>query len=63
MCERTLTRLLPRRAILAAGAVIMMAALPASAQEPLKVGMSGPFSGGLSLLGQSVREGGVVGSH
>ena len=57
MRERTLTRLLPRRAILAAGAVIVMAALPASAQEPLKVGMSGPFSGGLSLLGQSVRDG------
>jgi branched-chain amino acid transport system substrate-binding protein len=34
-----------------------MAALPASAQEPVKVGMSGPFSGGLSLLGQSVRDG------
>src|SRR5258708_15949792 len=57
MRERTLTRLLPRRAILAASAVIVMAALPASAQEPLKVGMSGPFSGGLSLLGQSVRDG------
>jgi branched-chain amino acid transport system substrate-binding protein len=57
MRERTLTRLLPRRAILAASAVIVMAALPASAQEPLKVGMSGPFSGGLSLLGLSVRDG------
>ena len=34
-----------------------MTALPATAQEPVKVGMSGPFSGGLSLLGQSVRDG------
>lgn len=57
MDKRTLTGLLPRRAILAAGALIVMATLPASAQEPLKVGMSGPFSGGLSLLGQSVRDG------
>jgi branched-chain amino acid transport system substrate-binding protein len=57
MEQKTLTRLLPRRAILAAGAVIVMATLPAMAEEPLKVGMSGPFSGGLSLLGQSVRDG------
>jgi branched-chain amino acid transport system substrate-binding protein len=57
MHERTLTNLLPRRVILAAGAAIVMAALPAAAQEPVKVGMSGPFSGGLSLLGQSVRDG------
>ena len=51
------TRLLPRRAILAAGAMLALAALPARAQDPVKVGMSGPFSGGLSLLGQSVRDG------
>jgi branched-chain amino acid transport system substrate-binding protein len=57
MDQRTLTGLLPRRALLAAGAVMAMATLPAMAQEPLKVGMSGPFSGGLSLLGQSVRDG------
>jgi Periplasmic binding protein len=57
MIQKTLTRLLPRRAVLAAGAAIVMAALPARAQEPVKVGMSGPFSGGLSLLGQSVRDG------
>jgi ABC-type branched-subunit amino acid transport system substrate-binding protein len=57
MQERTLTRLLPRRAILVVGAAIAMATLPARAQEPIKVGMSGPFSGGLSLLGQSVRDG------
>jgi ABC-type branched-subunit amino acid transport system substrate-binding protein len=40
-----------------AAAAIAMTALPATAQEPVKVGMSGPFSGGLSLLGQSVRDG------
>src|SRR3984957_10736367 len=57
MQEGTLVRLLPRRAILVAGAAIMMATLPARAQEPVKAGMSGPFSGGLSLLGQSVRDG------
>lgn len=43
------------RGMLAAAAIVMTA--PASAQEPVKVGMSGPFSGGLSLLGQSVRDG------
>ena len=37
--------------------LIVMTALPASAQDAVKVGMSGPFSGGLSLLGQSVRDG------
>jgi branched-chain amino acid transport system substrate-binding protein len=49
-------KLLGWRAALAV-ATIAIAALPASAQEPVKVGMSGPFSGGLSLLGQSVRDG------
>lgn len=57
MQKRTLTRLLSRRVILAAGAALAFAALPAAAQETIKVGMSGPFSGGLSLLGQSVRDG------
>ena len=57
MQKLTLTRLLPRRAILAAGAALAFSALPAAAQETIKVGMSGPFSGGLSLLGQSVRDG------
>jgi branched-chain amino acid transport system substrate-binding protein len=57
MVERTPISLLSRRDILAAGAVMVMATPPASAEEPLKVGMSGPFSGGLSLLGQSVRDG------
>jgi branched-chain amino acid transport system substrate-binding protein len=57
MQKHTLTRLLPRRAILAAGVAIAFATLPAAAQEAIKVGMSGPFSGGLSLLGQSVRDG------
>src|SRR5262249_33503467 len=49
-------KLLGWSAVLAAAA-IAMTALPANAQEPVKVGMSGPFSGGLSLLGQSVRDG------
>ncbi len=43
--------------ILAAGAMLALAALPARAEDPVKAGMSGPFSGGLSLLGQSVRDG------
>ena len=57
MQKRTLTGMLQRLAILAAGAVMVMASLPANAQDAIKVGMSGPFSGGLSLLGQSVRDG------
>jgi branched-chain amino acid transport system substrate-binding protein len=57
MQKLTLTRLLARRAVLAAGAVLAFAALPVAAQETIKVGMSAPFSGGLSLLGQSVRDG------
>ena len=57
MRKATKTGLLSRRIILAAGAAIMMTALPANAQDAIKVGMSGPFSGGLSLLGQSVRDG------
>jgi len=48
---------IPRRSLLVAGAALAFATLPALAQEPVKVGMSGPFSGGLSLLGQSVRDG------
>src|ERR1700759_1927777 len=47
---------LPWRATLALAA-LAVTALPATAEEPVKVGMSGPFSGGLSLLGQSVRDG------
>src|SRR3954464_4750294 len=46
-----------RRALFAATTAIGLATVPAKAQEPIKVGMSGPFSGGLSLLGQSVRDG------
>ena len=57
MQKLTLTTLLPRRAILVAGAALAFTALPAAAEETIKVGMSGPFSGGLSLLGQSVRDG------
>ena len=49
---------LTRRTALLAGAATMMAAMPAVAtDDSVKVGMSGPFSGGLSLLGQSVRDG------
>lgn len=57
MQSHTLERLLPRRAILAAGVAMALVTLPAAAQDAIKVGMSGPFSGGLSLLGQSVRDG------
>jgi ABC-type branched-subunit amino acid transport system substrate-binding protein len=46
-----------RRAVLAAGALIAVRAAPALADETIKVGLTGPFSGGLSLLGQSVRDG------
>src|ERR1700744_5416104 len=49
--------LIPRRSILAAAILLTLPALPARAEDPVKVGMSGPFSGGLSLLGQSVRDG------
>ena len=44
------------RAALAAG-VLAITTMSAAAQDVVKVGMSGPFSGGLSLLGQSVRDG------
>lgn len=57
MRKSTQTGLLSRRIMLAAGAALMMTVLPADAQDTVKVGMSGPFSGGLSLLGQSVRDG------
>ena len=57
MRKTTQTGLLSRRVMLAASAAIMLTALPAKAQDAVKVGMSGPFSGGLSLLGQSVRDG------
>src|ERR1700746_1254325 len=36
---------------------VMIGWAAARAENPIKVGMSGPFSGGLSLLGQSVRDG------
>ena len=57
MRQKSSKRLLLRRAILAAAAMLAMVALPARAEDPVKAGMSGPFSGGLSLLGQSVRDG------
>jgi branched-chain amino acid transport system substrate-binding protein len=52
--------LITRRAVLAtgvAGAAVLITKRRAVAAETVKVGMSGPFSGGLSLLGQSVRDG------
>jgi branched-chain amino acid transport system substrate-binding protein len=57
MRKATQTGSLSRRTMLAASAAMMLTALPANAQDAVKVGMSGPFSGGLSLLGQSVRDG------
>jgi ABC-type branched-subunit amino acid transport system substrate-binding protein len=46
-----------RRSLVLAGAAVAAGAIPARADNSVKVGMSGPFSGGLSLLGQSVRDG------
>jgi ABC-type branched-subunit amino acid transport system substrate-binding protein len=57
MRQQDSKRLLPQFAMLAAGAILALVALPAHAEDPVKAGMSGPFSGGLSLLGQSVRDG------
>ncbi|GEP55552.1 ABC transporter substrate-binding protein [Reyranella soli] len=49
---------LSRRAVLLAAGATAVATVAARAEEPpVKVGMSGPFSGGLSLLGQGVRDG------
>lgn len=44
-----------RSAAVAVG--IALAGSPVIAQEPIKVGLTGPLSGSLSLLGQSVRDG------
>jgi branched-chain amino acid transport system substrate-binding protein len=44
-------------ASVALATAVMIGAPAARAEDPVKVGMSGPFSGGLSLLGQSVRDG------
>ena len=49
-------KMLGWRAALAAAAMVATT-FSAGAQDAVKVGMSGPFSGGLSLLGQSVRDG------
>ncbi len=51
---------LTRRAVLVAGAAIVTGVAPAFADQTVKVGLTGPFSGGLSLLGQSVRDGVAV---
>lgn len=48
---------MPWCASVALTAAMLIAAPSAGAEDPVKVGMSGPFSGGLSLLGQSVRDG------
>src|SRR5579871_3876343 len=55
--RKKLMGLMPWCAGLAAAMAILLAAPAARAEDPIKVGMSGPFSGGLSLLGQSVRDG------
>jgi branched-chain amino acid transport system substrate-binding protein len=55
--RKTLMGLMPWCAGLAAALAMMIAAPAARAEDSIKVGMSGPFSGGLSLLGQSVRDG------
>ena len=57
MQDKIAKAVLSRRTTLLAGAAMIVAAMPARAEDALKVGMSGPFSGGLSLLGQSVRDG------
>ena len=57
MQDKLAKAVLSRRTTLLAGAAMIVAATPARAEDTLKVGMSGPFSGGLSLLGQSVRDG------
>src|SRR3569833_918827 len=54
--ERNMMRKMGWRTALAATAMALTT-LSATTQDTMKVGMSGPFSGGLSLLGQSVRDG------
>ena len=39
------------------GAVLAFASLCALAAEPLKIGVSGPFTGGSSSMGVSMRDG------
>jgi branched-chain amino acid transport system substrate-binding protein len=56
----TKTIQLTRRAVVVAGAAIASGIAPALAEQTVKVGLTGPFSGGLSLLGQSVRDGVAV---
>ena len=48
---------LTRRAALFASALLAVRVTPVFAEGTVKVGLTGPFSGGLSLLGQSVRDG------
>ena len=47
-----------RRNILAATVILSgLLAIPALAQEPIKIGISGPFTGGSSSMGVSMRDG------
>ena len=47
-----------RRTMLAATAILSsLLALPVLAQEPIKIGISGPFTGGSSSMGVSMRDG------
>jgi branched-chain amino acid transport system substrate-binding protein len=55
--QRKWMGLMPWCAGIALATAMMVPAPSARAEDPVKVGMSGPFSGGLSLLGQSVRDG------
>ena len=48
---------LTRRAALFASALLAIRVTPVFAEGTAKVGLTRPFSGGLSLLGQSVRDG------
>ena len=57
MTKRNQGPALTRRTTLLAVASSLVAATSAQAADDIKVGMSGPFSGGLSLLGQGVRDG------
>jgi len=50
-------RLTWRTAPFAATAFIAMTAMPAVAADPIKIGVSGPFTGGSSSMGVSMRDG------
>ncbi len=50
-------RLTRRHILLAAVASVALAATPAFAADPIKIGVSGPFTGGSSSMGVSMRDG------